>query len=121
MDITIKNYRCFPDTSPARISLRKGFTAVLGSNNSGKSSLLKFFYEFRNLFSMLATPNSGNFLDLLRGSTEGFNIQGIQDLPEVFSNLNTRDMTLQFDFRVRSRRPVASGHNAQEPHPDSSP
>lgn len=34
IDITLKNYRCFPDSKPARISLREGFTALVGVNNS---------------------------------------------------------------------------------------
>ena len=45
-ELTLKNYRCFSDESPARFSLRRGFTAFVGVNNSGKSSLLRFFYEF---------------------------------------------------------------------------
>jgi len=53
-ELTIKNYRCFPDSRPARIVVRDGFTAFLGVNNSGKSSLLRFFYEFRRLFHSLS-------------------------------------------------------------------
>src|SRR5256885_1292987 len=56
IELTIKNYRCFSDEKPARISIRPGFTAFLGINNSGKSSLLRFFYEFRDLFSKLSSP-----------------------------------------------------------------
>jgi AAA15 family ATPase/GTPase len=52
-DITIKNYRCFHESDPLRIRIQPGFTALLGANNSGKSALLRFFYEFRNLFESL--------------------------------------------------------------------
>jgi ABC-type cobalamin/Fe3+-siderophores transport system ATPase subunit len=105
VDLTIKNYRCFPDSSPAKIAIRKGFTAFLGPNNSGKSSLLRFFYEFRNLFSFLSGPGSGSFLGLLRGETHGLNLLGVQDIPEIYSNLNNRDMSLEFDFQPTSDEP----------------
>ena len=62
--LTVKNYRCFPDNKPVHISMRNGFTAFVGVNNSGKSSLLKMFYELRNLFALLSNP--GNFLNALR-------------------------------------------------------
>ncbi len=34
-----------PTGSPAFLRLNKGFSAFIGVNNSGKSSLLKFFYD----------------------------------------------------------------------------
>src|SRR2546427_9580004 len=37
IDLTLKNYRCFPDSHPARLAIRKGMTACVGPNNSGKS------------------------------------------------------------------------------------
>jgi predicted ATPase len=49
-DLTLKNYRCFADEAPLRIEVRRGFTALVGANNSGKSSLLRFFFELRQLF-----------------------------------------------------------------------
>ena len=46
IDITLKNFRCFADRKPAKFSLRSnGFTGFVGVNNSGKSSLLKMFFE----------------------------------------------------------------------------
>src|SRR5437867_423385 len=92
IDIELKNYRCFPDEHPARFAIRPGFTAFVGANNSGKSSLLKFFFEFRNLFAMLV-PNSGNFLTALRGTGSGTpNLLGLYDQREIFSNTNDRDI-----------------------------
>ena len=96
VDITIKNYRCFPDTRPARISVRNGFTAFVGVNNSGKSSLLKFFYEFRNLFQVLLEP--GNLVEALRG-TRAFKFgPSVVDPAEVFSNGNSRDLEVELRF-----------------------
>lgn len=99
VEIIIKNYRCFPDTKPAKIILRNGFTAFLGVNNSGKSSLLKFFFEFRNLFSDLSVPN-GTLIDAFQGKKQNFNYpSSILDSEEVFSNTNDRDIEIQFHFR----------------------
>jgi ABC-type cobalamin/Fe3+-siderophores transport system ATPase subunit len=95
VDITLKNYRCFPDSKPARISLRKGLSALVGVNNSGKSSLLKFFYEFRSLFQMLSSP-TGNLTKALQGERQGFSLgPSVFDKEEVFCNLNGRDLQLE--------------------------
>lgn len=41
--VTLKNYRCFADSEPARLRIQAGVLAFVGPNNSGKSSLLRFF------------------------------------------------------------------------------
>jgi len=53
VEFRIKNYRCFGD-EPTVFRVRDGFTALVGTNNSGKSSLLRFLYEFRPLLNQLA-------------------------------------------------------------------
>lgn len=95
-DLTIKNYRCFSDTKPARISFRKGFTAFVGANNSGKSSLLKLPYEFRRFFSLLSSP-TGNFIEALRNEDRNVALV-VPDYDEVFCNTNERDIELQIEF-----------------------
>jgi predicted ATPase len=97
VDLTVKNYRCFPDTNPARLAIRPGFTVFVGQNNSGKSALLKFFYEFRGLFSLLSTP-AEDLLVAFRGQPRVFPLQGVLDLPEIFSNSTSRDLSLEFQF-----------------------
>jgi ABC-type cobalamin/Fe3+-siderophores transport system ATPase subunit len=95
IEITLKNYRCFPDTSPAKITLRDGFTSFVGVNNAGKSSLLKFFYEFRPIFQSLA-PYSGTLLEVLQGRFAAYNpVATVFDQAELFSNTNTRDMEIE--------------------------
>ena len=96
IDLTLKNYRCFPDSNPARIAFRKGFTALVGPNNSGKSSLLRFFFEFRHMLSELSSD--GALQETLRGAVRGANLAGVSDAAAVFSNDNQRSMTLEFDF-----------------------
>lgn len=92
IEVQLRNYRCFSDDAPAILELRPGFTALLGSNNSGKSSLLRFFFEFRDLFGR-AQPN-GSLLNSIMGS-QGFNYPTtIADPEEVFSNTNDRDLAI---------------------------
>lgn len=98
IEITLKNYRCFPDSNPACFSLRKGITSFIGVNNSGKSSLLKFFHEFRSLFGLLSSP-TGNFTNALRDIEQSFNYSSsITDHEEVFCNTNDRDLEIQIRF-----------------------
>ncbi|MDZ7965799.1 MAG: AAA family ATPase [Nostoc sp. DedSLP03] len=95
--ITLKNYRCFSDSKPARIMIRKGFTAFIGVNNSGKSSLLKFFYEFRSLFASLSNPS--NLVNTLSGNSQDLNFPREVLYPqEVFCNTNDRPLTIEFYF-----------------------
>lgn len=103
IDITLKNYRCFPDSSSPQFTLRKGFTAFIGVNNSGKSSLLKFFYEFRPLFRILSSPDE-RVLHAIRGIAQGFGVpSGVFDIEELFSNQNNRD--IQIEIEVDEARP----------------
>jgi len=53
ISIEIQNYRCFPEPSRATFLLDRGITALVGKNNAGKSALLKFFYELREVFRNL--------------------------------------------------------------------
>ena len=105
IEITLKNYRCFPDSNPARISVRDGFTSFIGVNNSGKSSLLKFFFEFRNLFLSWA-PYNALIQTALQENPQSFGFPvSILDVAEVFSNEdgNTRDVQIEINL------PDASG------------
>src|SRR5712671_4868389 len=95
IEITLKNYRCFPDTNPAKITLRDGFTSFVGVNNAGKSSLLKFFYEFRPIFQSW-TRNNQTLLAVLQGNPQGYSpVPTVFEWLEVFSNTNTRDMQIE--------------------------
>jgi ABC-type cobalamin/Fe3+-siderophores transport system ATPase subunit len=53
IDVTFKGYRCFSPESPATVSFRSDIAALVGVNNSGKSTLLKAFYELRPTFDSL--------------------------------------------------------------------
>ena len=47
IDVSLKGYRCFSPGSPATVSFRGDIVSLVGVNNSGKSTLLKAFYELR--------------------------------------------------------------------------
>ncbi len=93
--LTLKNYRCFPDSQPLTIEIGPGFTAFTGPNNSGKSSLLKFFFEMRTLFHQLSSHGVENFV--ANGAVQVGPIK-IEDSSEIFHNQNTRPISLAFDL-----------------------
>lgn len=86
VELTIKNYRCFPENAPARLRLRPGTTALVGPNNAGKSTLLKFFREFRPLFGTLAGPEQ--FRAGLENSI-GFGIMSFNQDPNALFTRST--------------------------------
>src|SRR4051812_42750459 len=96
--IELKNYRCFPDAAPARWTLGPGFTALVGTNNSGKSSLLRFFHEFRSLFGALVTVDA-RLVSASRGEHQGWgDFLSVADQNEVFCNGNRRDLEASFSI-----------------------
>src|SRR3954454_22115325 len=72
IDLRVRNYRGFSDAHTASIRFGSGFTALVGPNNSGKSSLLRFLYDFRSMFKMLGEP--GRMAQFSRGEPVGINL-----------------------------------------------
>jgi ABC-type multidrug transport system ATPase subunit len=101
IEITLKNYRCFSDSKPAKFSLEKGFTSFVGANNSGKSTILKFFYEFRDIFELLSDQSRLYILiDILRGQFRQFKKPlSIMHGEELFNNTNNRGIEICFKFK----------------------
>jgi hypothetical protein len=95
MKITLKNYRAFSDESPVVWDLDDGFTAFVGVNNSGKSSLLRFFHEARPSFAVLRGFET--FRDAIMEDPPFLaNFNSVVDRTEVFCNRNNREMTATF-------------------------
>jgi ABC-type cobalamin/Fe3+-siderophores transport system ATPase subunit len=92
--IRLKNYRCFTDENPAEFSVSRGITALVGANNSGKSAILRSFFEFRDLYQRLS--GSGQLLNYLQ-QPQGFNFAGLADMSEVFHNRNNRDIRIEVE------------------------
>lgn len=107
IELTIKNYRCFTDAKPARFVLRPGFTALLGSNNSGKSTLMKMLFELRDVFSMVSTSevlSRALGLEVQKsGGTFGRAIEHHKLSSDAFSNLNERPITITCSIRHPKR------------------
>jgi hypothetical protein len=67
---------------------------ALSESYSGKSSLLKFFYEFRNLFQVLCNPSQ--MAPALSGPYPfQFSSSIFDPQHDVFFNANTRDLVIE--------------------------
>ena len=53
MKIKIENYRNVTLNAPLEFEIKPGIHFVLGTNNIGKTNLLRFFYELRGVFTSL--------------------------------------------------------------------
>jgi hypothetical protein len=89
-EVTVSNYRCFSD-KPVRFALKGGLQSFVGVNNSGKSCLLRLFYELRTVFTQLSTPQGA--LQMLQGQTYGYQAMPmVKDQDEIFGDRNSRDL-----------------------------
>lgn len=76
--------------------------AFVGPNNSGKSNVLRFFYEFRELFRNAANPN------ILPRAV--FNFPGeVKDPAEVFSNKNREPIFITLEFAQQAEDEIVPG------------
>jgi hypothetical protein len=95
--VTLKNYRGISDEAPATFQIGGGVVAFIGPNNSGKSSILKLFYELRQLFRHLTD------LEYLRNFVLGNAIQiqpqGVEDPIEIFHNRNSRPVSIRIEVQ----------------------
>lgn len=94
--IKIKNYRCFGQ-KPQTIELNAGFTAFVGVNNSGKSAILKMFYELRPVWSHLSHP--GHLAILSKTSNFGQSLLGVQDCDEIFNHFTNGNIEIDFSIQ----------------------
>lgn len=92
----IKNYRCFSDEQPLRFSLNNGFVSFVGRNNSGKSSILKFFYEFREVWQVLSNENQTGAVITTHGFTINY-LRGIDPIA-LFNVNNTREINITIEL-----------------------
>lgn len=93
MIIKLTNYRCFPNG--ATLDLSNYFTALVGVNNAGKSSLLRFAYEFRPLWQ--AILESRDWLVHAIHGASGSQLN-VPDVAEVFSKMSQGDLVLEVDL-----------------------
>lgn len=94
--LTVKNYRCFPDSHPLRLDIAPGFMSFVGVNNAGKSSILRLFWECADLFRWLSEPTS-NLMNALAGHRQGSPPRTAAG-EQVASKLNDRNISLTFTW-----------------------
>jgi hypothetical protein len=98
--VTARNYRCFGDAQALRLTIDRGFTALVGPNDAGKSAVLKLFHELRPVWTHLAHPQTWlaqpfpNF---------GGSLHGVNDAREVFHDANGRDIAITVESNHEPR------------------
>lgn len=91
-ELELKLFRCFANVKYC-LPKNKGFTSLVGINNSGKTALLKFFHELRPMFSLLSNPVS--LENLLKGDEAQIKFGSfVRDPKEVFSNFSKGDLEI---------------------------
>lgn len=92
--LAAKNYRCFTDEHPLRLEIGDGFTALIGPNNSGKSSALRMIWELRHVWETLFS----NLHGWIQNPENGIGFGNIKDADDIFTNLNNRDIEIELVF-----------------------
>ena len=90
--IKAKNFRCFYDEHPLTVVLDGTLMALVGPNNSGKSSYLRLLYELRGLWNFLQPPSN-----LVTQASTTFNALDVADPVEIFSNVHTRPIQVEVE------------------------
>lgn len=96
-DLTIANYRCFSADTPARLEMRPRMLGLVGPNNAGKSTLLRFFFEFRQMFGFL--QDEAALRNLSNGARHGVSFAGTGDPMEIFNNANL--LPVRIELRIQ--------------------
>jgi len=102
--ITLKNYRCFADTRPATIEFGPGFTAFAGPNNSGKSSYLKFIYEFQQLWQDLRNVATLAQLKNQPSALHGAGLRSVVDNLDVLCDQTGRPLSVELHLKSPALR-----------------
>ena len=110
-EVEIGNYRSTHHDQPVTIRCDGDLTGFVGVNNSGKSSLMKFFFDFRRLFEQLSFSNRGNeqdqMLSILAGQSRPLEWPSQVLASQIFNTTNE----LPIEFTVRVTTPA--GRNRQ--------
>lgn len=104
--VNLSNYRCFYGHCGVELNLEEGKTfAIVGKNNTGKSALMRFFFELRNLLINFSSGNNipeGDYSVVTiesgpsLGGVQG--IYGIGDAVQIFPNQDIETPVL-FSFQ----------------------
>ena len=101
ISVTVKNYRCFEDSASLRFEFKDGFTSFVGENNSGKSSALRLFYEFRPIWNQLSNLNEiKEFIAEPRRLAN--KLLDLYDQEEIYTDFNDRPLEIEFKFNIEN-------------------
>lgn len=103
IDLEIKNYRPFSDSVPARMRIGPGFTALVGANNAGKSSLLRFLYDYRPVLELM--KHAPTMIQLAKKEPYGFHLSDATT-DALFHNGNERPLSLSLRANFEDGRKV---------------
>lgn len=79
--LSLEHYRCFTPESGATVEIGPGLTAFVGTNNSGKTTFLRSFFEMRELFGRLGNP--GELSNIALRNAYSTTINGVRDPEEL--------------------------------------
>src|SRR5262245_54405234 len=99
-EITIGNYRCFSEQRPARFVVGDGETAFVGINNSGKSTLLKFFFEMRGLWNTIT--HADTLAEALKGKPQSFGMASGKHVLHSFHSRSPMGMKIKISSDINS-------------------
>jgi hypothetical protein len=96
--IEARNYRCFTDSHPLSIDLSQKVTALVGPNNSGKTSALKFFWELGPLLSQIVGSIVSWQTDSATAHLIAGNIRATTNQFAVFTEHNARPIVIDMTY-----------------------
>ena len=79
--------------SPTSVKLSEGYTAFVGLNNAGKSTIMRFLLELRPIFQQMRDSTVQCFAE-----RQSLQPNQIIDPEEIFSNLNDDGLSFWLDF-----------------------
>lgn len=102
--IALRNFKRFGQREPAQFAFTPGLTAFVGPNNSGKSSLLKLFYDLRPLWRHLAKDVT---FQNARSGTQSFpyDLESRSDPSSTLSHTPTGDLAIDITFEPSDQIP----------------
>jgi predicted ATP-dependent endonuclease of OLD family len=108
IDVKFSGYRCFSSQNPATLRLREGLLALIGVNNSGKSTLMRAIYELRDVFSK-TSQDTQEFIDALKNDASYTLPAEIGDPSEIFWHFAKEDALIEVSLpTVRDEVPVTA-------------
>jgi hypothetical protein len=98
--ISLMNYRCFSGNAPTTWTFKgDALTSFVGPNNAGKSTILRLFYELRNVFA--AFSQEGNLRSFLSNQNQGMSFNGTSDnSAEIWAHRTVGPVFIELSIEV---------------------